>query len=64
MREGRKEEASKVKQTTRQSNTAHPRQSLFLRKIAASGGTRTDYTLDMYIYKSVDTGCDCGYPIY
>ena len=25
MREGRKKEASKVKQTTRQSNTAHPR---------------------------------------
>ena len=30
--EGRKKEASKVKQTTRQSNTAHPRQSLFQRK--------------------------------
>ena len=29
----RKEEASKVIQTTRQSNTAHPRQSLFQRKI-------------------------------
>ena len=28
--EGRKKEASKIKQTTRQSNTAHPRQSLFL----------------------------------
>ena len=28
----RKEERSKVKQTTRQSNTAHPKQSLFLRK--------------------------------
>ena len=27
----RKKEANKVKQTTRQSNTAHPRQSLFLR---------------------------------
>ena len=34
MREGRKKEASKVKQTTRQSNTAHPRQSLFLRKMS------------------------------
>ena len=31
MNKGRKKEASKVKQTTRQSNTAHPRQSLFLR---------------------------------
>ena len=31
MREGRKKEASKVKQTTLQSNTTHPRQSLFLR---------------------------------
>ena len=31
--EGRKKEASKVKQT-RQSNTAHPRQSLFLRKMS------------------------------
>ena len=30
--EGRKKEASKVKQTTKQSNTAHPRQSLFQRK--------------------------------
>ena len=30
--EGRKKEASKVKQTTRQSNTTHPRQSLFQRK--------------------------------
>ena len=30
----RKEEASQVKQTTRQSNTAHPRQSPFLRKIS------------------------------
>ena len=29
--EGRKTEASKVKQTTRQSNTAHPRQSLHVR---------------------------------
>ena len=31
-KEGRKKEVSKVKQTKRQSNTAHPRQSLFLRK--------------------------------
>ena len=37
MREGRKKEASKVKQTTRQSNTAHPRQSLFLRKMCCLG---------------------------
>ena len=34
MRDEKEEEASKVKQTTRQSNTAHPRQSLFLRKIS------------------------------
>ena len=32
--ERRKKEASKVKQTTRQSNTTHPRQSLFLRKMS------------------------------
>ena len=32
--EGRKEEASKVIQATRQSNTTHPRQSLFLRKMS------------------------------
>ena len=32
--EGWKKEASKVKQTTRQSNTAHPRQSLFLRNMS------------------------------
>ena len=31
-------EASKVKQTTRQSNTAHPGQSIFLRKMTAAGG--------------------------
>ena len=42
----RKEEVSKVKQTTKQSNTAHPRQSLFQRKLAASGGIRTH----MYMY--------------
>ena len=30
--EGRKKEAIKVKQTTRQSNTTHPRQSFFLSK--------------------------------
>ena len=35
--EGRKKEASKAKQTTRQSNTAHPRQSLFLRKMSCLG---------------------------
>ena len=33
----RKKEASKVTQTTRQSNTAHPRQSLFLRKMSCLG---------------------------
>ena len=32
--EGRKKEASKVIQTTRQSNTTHPRQSLFQRKMS------------------------------
>ena len=35
-KEGRKKEARKVKQT-RQSNTAHPRQSLFLRKMSCLG---------------------------
>ena len=37
MREGRKKVASKVIQTTTQSNTAHPRQSLFLRKMSCLG---------------------------
>ena len=37
--EERKKEASKIKQITKQSNTAHPRQSLFLRKMRASGST-------------------------
>ena len=42
----RKKEASKVRQTTRQSNTTHSRQSLFFKeKWAASGGTRTHDTL-------------------
>ena len=40
-KEGRKKEASKVKQTTKQRNTAHPRQSLFLRKMS---------TCTMYMY--------------
>ena len=35
--DGRKKEASKVKQTTRQSNTVHPRQSLFLKKKSCLG---------------------------
>ena len=35
--EGRKKEVSKIKQTTRQSNTANPRQSLFLRKMNCLG---------------------------
>ena len=42
MREGRKKEASKVKQTTRQSNTAHPRQSLFLRKMSCLSNPYVD----------------------
>ena len=46
--EGRKEEASKVKQTTKQSNT-HPRQSKYeLPRVP--GGTRTHDTLHMYVY--------------
>ena len=55
--EGRKKEASKVKQTTRQSNTAHPRQSLFLRKIRQKNELSqveleptTLYTLDRTSY--------------
>ena len=35
--ERRQKEASKVKQTTKQSNTAHPRQSFFLRKMSCLG---------------------------
>ena len=55
--EGRKKEASKVKQTTRQSNTAHPRQSLFLRKMRQKNELSqveleptTLYTLDRTSY--------------
>ena len=33
-KEESEKEASKVKQTTRQSNTAHPRQSFFQRKMS------------------------------
>ena len=49
--EGRKKEASKVIQTTKQSNTTHPRQSFFQR--AASGGKFEPSTLHthcMYVY--------------
>ena len=35
--EGRKKETSKVIQTTKQSNTAHPRQSFFQRKMSCLG---------------------------
>ena len=46
-KELRKKEASKVKQT-RQSNTAHPRQSLFLRKMSC-------LRWDMYMLSHVTT---------
>ena len=46
--ERRKKEASKVKQTTKQSNTTHPRQSLFHRYIELSQvGSEPVY---MYMY--------------
>ena len=54
-KEGRKKEASKVKQT-RQSNTVHPRQSLFLKKneLPQVGLERTTlYTLDRALYPHV-----------
>ena len=50
--DGRKKEASNIKQTTKQSNihvhVAHPRQSLIQRKksyTCTSGGTQTNNTL-------------------
>ena len=43
-KEERKKQARSNKQT-RQSNTAHPRQSLFLEKMSCPGGTRTHDTL-------------------
>ena len=36
-KEGRKKEASKAMQTTKQSNTTHPRQSLFQRRMSCLG---------------------------
>ena len=53
--EGRKKEASKAIQTTRQSNTAHPRQSLFQRKMSCLGWNynrrhSTLETCSMYMY--------------
>ena len=51
--EGRNKEASKVIQTTRQRNTAHPRQSLFQKKWAALDGIRThlrQLSFDMYMH--------------
>ena len=57
--EGRKKEASKVIQTTKQSNTTHQRQSLFR---ASFGGIQTHHTLytrqstvDMYMYMYIHT---------
>ena len=58
----KKEEASKVKQTTRQSNTAHPRQSLFLRKneLPRVGLEPTTlYTLDRALYQLSYRGSTC-----
>ena len=43
--EERKKEASKVKQTTKQSNTANPRQSLFQRKMSCLGWDGISHTL-------------------
>ena len=42
--ERRKKEASKGKQTTKQSNTTHPRQSPFLRKMSCLGFMYTTLT--------------------
>ena len=51
--EGRRKEASKVTQTTRQSNTTHPRQSLFLENELPRVGfeSTTLYTLDRQLYQ-------------
>ena len=52
--EGKKKEESKVIQTTRQSNTAHPRQSLFQRKneLPRVGFEPTTlHTLDRVLYQ-------------
>ena len=56
-KEGRKKEASKVKQTTRQSNTAYPRQSLFLRKVSS---LRWGY-IYMYMYMLCPIQLYCVY---
>ena len=56
----RKEEASKAEQTTRQSNTAHPRQSLFIRKMSSLGWDSepsTMYTLYPYIQYMLYSTC-------
>ena len=50
--EGRKKEASEVKQTTRQSNTAHPRQSLFQRKNELPWGIVYRDTLNIALGRS------------
>ena len=62
-KEGRKKKASKVKQTTRQSNTAHPRQSLLLRKMSCLGWDSnprhsTLYTLDTATKDLYSITCD------
>ena len=56
-KEERKKQARSSKQT-RQSNTAHPRQSLFR---AASGGTRILYTLDRALYQLSYRGSSAGW---
>ena len=62
--ERRKKEASKIKQTTRQSNTAHPRQSLFLRKMSCLGwdSNPQHYTLDRALY--VPMHCNMSVCVY
>ena len=58
-KEGRKEEASKVKQTTKQSNTAHPRQSLFLRKMSClrwdSNPRHSTHVIHVHVYMNTST---------
>ena len=57
--EGRKKEASKVKQTTRQSNTTRPRQSLILRKMSFLGwNSNPRHSARAHVYTYT---CTCMY---
>ena len=60
----RRKEASKVKQTTKRSNTAHPRQSLFLRKMSCLGWDSNPHVQLIFLGKVTAFGVLCCFALF